>query len=60
MSDYGATDGTTQLRIGDYLARSPETPPAQFYPEVAYVTPEGIRIAKAADFPKTQFLSLGD
>lgn len=49
----------TQLRIGDYLARSPETPPAQFYPEVAYVTPEGIRIAKAADFPKTQFLSLG-
>jgi septum site-determining protein MinC len=47
----------TQLRIADYVARAPQTQPAQFYPEIAYVTPEGIRITKAADFSKSQFLS---
>lgn len=47
----------TQLRIGDYVARAPTNQPAQFYPEIAYVTPEGIRITKAADFSKSQFLS---
>jgi len=46
----------TQLRIADQVARAPQTQPSQFYPEVAYVTPEGIRIAKAADFAKSQFL----
>lgn len=46
----------TQLRIADAVARSPETPPTQFYPEVAYVTPEGIRIARASDFSKTHLL----
>lgn len=45
----------TQLRIANHVARAPETQPAQFYPEVAYVTPEGIRIARASDFPKTYF-----
>lgn len=45
----------TQLRIADVVARAPGTPPAQFYPEVAYVTPEGIRIARATDFAKTHF-----
>lgn len=45
----------TQLRIADFVARAPETQPAQFYPEVAYITPEGIRIARASDFPKTSF-----
>jgi septum site-determining protein MinC len=45
----------TQLRIADAVARAPGTPPAQFYPEVAYVTPEGIRIARATDFSKTHF-----
>jgi len=45
----------TQLRIADAVARAPKTPPAQFYPEVAYVTPEGIRIARATDFSKTNF-----
>jgi septum site-determining protein MinC len=41
----------TQLRIADFVARPPETPPAQYHPEVAYVTPQGaIRIARAADF----------
>lgn len=47
----------TQLRIADFVARAPATMPAQFYPEVAYVTDEGIRITKAADFSKSQFLS---
>jgi septum site-determining protein MinC len=41
----------TQLRIADFVARAPETPPAQYQPEVAYVTPQGaIRIARAVDF----------
>lgn len=47
----------TQLRIADFVARAPTTMPTQFYPEVAYVTDEGIRITKAADFSKSQFLS---
>jgi septum site-determining protein MinC len=47
----------TQLRIADNLARAPEKHPDQFYPEVAYVAPEGIRIARAGDFSKTHFLS---
>lgn len=37
----------TQLRIGDFIARSP-TPPKDFYPEVAYATPNGIQIAPAS------------
>ncbi|MBW4574655.1 MAG: septum site-determining protein MinC [Aphanothece sp. CMT-3BRIN-NPC111] len=47
----------TQLRIADYMARAPETPLAQLYPEVAYVTPSGIRIARATDFSKTHLFS---
>ena len=42
----------TQLRIADAVARAPEKPPQQYVPEVAYVTPEGIRIAKVIDFHK--------
>ncbi|WP_337886411.1 septum site-determining protein MinC [Fischerella thermalis] len=45
----------TQLRIADAVARAPEKLPMQFYPEVAYVTPQGIRIGRASDFSKTQF-----
>ncbi len=45
----------TQLRIADAVARAPGTSPDQFYPEVAYVTPEGIRIAKATDFLRPTF-----
>ncbi len=41
----------TQIRIGDYVARVPESPP-EFYPEVAYVSSEGIRISGAVDFAK--------
>jgi septum site-determining protein MinC len=46
----------TQLRIADFVARAPETPPDhQYYPEVAYVTPQGaIRIAKALAFYRSQ------
>ena len=42
----------TLIRIADQVARGPEKPPAQFYPEVAYVTEKGIRISRAADFAK--------
>lgn len=45
----------TQLRIADFVARAPETPPNQYYPEVAYVTPQGaIRIARALEFHRAQ------
>jgi septum site-determining protein MinC len=41
----------TQIRIADHVARAPEAPLAEYYPEVAYVSPQGsIRIARAADF----------
>ncbi|MDF0555713.1 septum site-determining protein MinC [Kamptonema sp. UHCC 0994] len=40
------------IRIAEYVARGPETQPAQFYPEVAYVTSQGIRISRASDFDK--------
>ncbi|MCG9892856.1 MAG: septum site-determining protein MinC [Thermosynechococcaceae cyanobacterium MS004] len=42
----------TQLRIADQVARAPAKPPNQVYPEVAYTTPEGIQIMRAADFAK--------
>ncbi|MBR8836054.1 MAG: septum site-determining protein MinC [Stigonema ocellatum SAG 48.90 = DSM 106950] len=45
----------TQLRIADAVARSPEKSPMQFYPEVAHMTPQGIRITRAIDFSRTQF-----
>ena len=44
----------TQLRIADAVARSPEKSPMQFYPEVAHMTPEGIRITKGIDFSRFQ------
>ncbi|MCC5605400.1 septum site-determining protein MinC [Nostoc sp. CHAB 5834] len=45
----------TQLRIADSVARAPEKPPMQFSPEVAHITPQGIRIARATDFSRNQF-----
>ncbi|MEH2023685.1 septum site-determining protein MinC [Nostoc sp.] len=45
----------TQLRIADAVARAPEKPPMQFSPEVAHITPQGIRIARATDFSRHQF-----
>jgi len=44
----------TQLRIADAVARAPEKSPMQFLPEVAHITPEGIRISKASDFSRSQ------
>lgn len=44
----------TQLRIADFVARSPENPPAQFFPEVAYVADEGIRIGKGLGFQRPE------
>lgn len=45
----------TQIRIGDYVARAPESPP-EFYPEVAYVFSDGIRITGAVDFARPSAL----
>lgn len=36
----------TQLRIADFVARTPD-PPKPPYPEVAYATQQGIQIAPA-------------
>jgi septum site-determining protein MinC len=44
----------TQLRIADAVARAPEKLPMQFFPEVAHITPQGIRIARATDFSRNQ------
>jgi septum site-determining protein MinC len=44
----------TQLRIADAVARAPEKSPPQFYPEVAHITPQGIRITRAIDFSRNQ------
>ncbi len=45
----------TQIRIADFVARAPETPPAPYTPEVAYVSPKGtICITRAADFRRVQ------
>lgn len=42
----------TLIRIAEHKARGPEKPPVQFEPEVAYITPQGIRISRVADFAK--------
>jgi septum site-determining protein MinC len=39
-----------QIRIAGFVARGPANPPQQFFPEVAYVTPQGyISIARVED-----------
>ncbi|MEM7727474.1 MAG: septum site-determining protein MinC [Cyanobacteria bacterium P01_A01_bin.45] len=48
----------TQIRIADAVARAPEKSLTQSYPEVAYVTPEGMRISKATDFSRSVIRSL--
>jgi septum site-determining protein MinC len=47
----------TQIRIADVVARAPENPHSQYYPEVAYVISDptaspSIRIVKASDFSR--------
>lgn len=44
----------TQLRIAHHVARGPEAAPPQYCPEVAYVSADGIRIARAQDFSRPQ------
>ncbi len=45
----------TQLRIAHQVARTPK-PLAQFYPEVAYISSEGIKLASATEFGKNSFV----
>ncbi len=40
----------TQIRIADFVARAPANSPAQLFPEVAYITNGGIRIAQVTRF----------
>jgi septum site-determining protein MinC len=43
-----------QIRIAGFVARGPSNPPTQFFPEVAYVTPQGaISIARMEDMRDT-------
>jgi len=42
----------TQIRIADKVARAPSQSPDRVYPEVAYVTSQGIRMSRAEDFPQ--------
>lgn len=44
----------TQLRIADVVARPPEKPPTEYLPEVAYIGADGMRIAIAAEFARSQ------
>ena len=44
----------SQIRIADFVARGPSNVPAQFLPEVAYVTPQGkISITQAQQFTRS-------
>jgi septum site-determining protein MinC len=43
----------TQLRIANVVARAPASAPKEFEPEVAYITPQGIRLTEAINFTKT-------
>jgi septum site-determining protein MinC len=48
----------TQLRIGDAIARAPEKSLMQFVPEVAHMTPQGIRIVRANGFSRSQLTKI--
>ena len=47
----------TQLRIADAVARAPRLRPRRLSPEIAFMTTEGIRLAKTLDFAKTYVFS---
>ena len=47
----------TQLRIADAVARAPKLRPKRFAPELAFMTVDGIRLAKTADFNKRYVFS---
>jgi septum site-determining protein MinC len=42
----------TQLRIADAVARAPKIRPGRLSPELAFMTTEGIRLAKTSEFTK--------
>lgn len=42
----------TQLRIADKVARAPATQPEDFFPEVAHIAANGIRITRAREFSR--------
>lgn len=47
----------TQLRIADAVARAPKIRPGRLSPELAFMTTEGIRLAKPSEFPKRYVFS---
>ena len=47
----------TQLRIADAVARAPKSRPRQLSPELAFVTTEGISLAKTSEFAKRYVFS---
>jgi len=57
MYDHGYKMEPTQLRIANCMQQAPK-PTISFYPEVAYVKLEGIRITKAADFLSPNFIKV--
>ncbi|NJK55838.1 MAG: septum site-determining protein MinC [Pleurocapsa sp. SU_5_0] len=47
----------TQLRIADAVARAPKLRPRRLSPELAFITTEGISLAKTSEFAKRYFFS---
>ena len=47
----------TQLRIADAVARPPKTRPKKLSPESAFMTTDGIKLAKSLDFAKNYVFS---
>ena len=47
----------TQLRIADAVARAPKLRPRRLSPELAFMTTEGIRLAKTSEFAKRYIFS---
>lgn len=47
----------TQLRIADAVARAPKLRPRRLMPELAFMTTEGIRLAKTSEFAKRYIFS---
>ncbi|MEL6927419.1 MAG: septum site-determining protein MinC [Cyanobacteria bacterium J06600_6] len=50
----------TQLRIADAVARAPKLRPRRLTPELAFMTTEGIRLAKTSEFSKRYVFSPPD
>jgi len=47
----------TQLRIADAVARAPKLRPRRLSPELAFMTTEGIRLARTSEFAKNYIFS---